>query len=633
MTNETTSIPLNKLVVWDGNVRKTGVSDGIDELAASIAARGLLQSLVVRKAKRGKYAVIAGQRRLLALQKLAADKIIAKDADIPCAIASDDADPSELSLAENVVRMPMHPADQFEAFRDLIDSGASIADVAARFGVSENLVAKRLKLGRVSPVILDAYRRNELSLELVQAFAISDDREAQERVWNDTPPWNLHPRIVKRALTEDEVPVSDKRMKLIGLDAYEAAGGIVRRDLFDPENGGTVLDAALLDALVAKALEEAADSARGEGWKWIEITPELTYEHLSGFKRRYAEDVPLSDDEQVEVERLTAEYDDLCDTDDPADHDRCHEIDARLDELAARAEFWPPETLAIAGAIVSLGAGGAIRIERGLVRDEDRPAKPREKPNADKPVDGKPALTLSATLIEDLTAQKSAAISAELLNRPDIALAAVVHVLALYSLYSYERDSSCLKIAAATRFLRGSLYAPEDCGSFVAVEAERERWGDHLPGDPADLWHWCLEQPQEVLLDLLAIIAARSVDAVVPKNRGPHPHGDLIARAVSLDMANHFTPTAANFFGRISSAGIIAAICEAKGVAPAPAWAKMKKAELALLAERQIAGTHWLPEPLRIVQEADATAEDSESEDAAAEAEGAEYCETAEAAE
>lgn len=41
MTHETTTITLNKLVAWDGNVRKTGVAEGIDELAASIAAHGL----------------------------------------------------------------------------------------------------------------------------------------------------------------------------------------------------------------------------------------------------------------------------------------------------------------------------------------------------------------------------------------------------------------------------------------------------------------------------------------------------------------------------------------------------------------------------------------------------------------
>ena len=160
----TITIALNRLNPWKGNVRRTGAHDGIAELAASIASHGLLQSLVVREAKRGKYEIIAGQRRYLALKSLAKDGTIAKDHPIACTLANDTVEASELSLAENVVRAPMHPADQSEAFRTVIDAGASVADVAARFGVAEQLVAKRLKLGRLSPVILEAYRQDEIGL-------------------------------------------------------------------------------------------------------------------------------------------------------------------------------------------------------------------------------------------------------------------------------------------------------------------------------------------------------------------------------------------------------------------------------------------------------------------------------------
>jgi len=83
MTN-TTAIALNKLLAWQGNVRKTDPDKGIDELAASIAAHGLLQSLVVRKDKRGKFAVVAVQRRLLALKSLAESEMIDADRPIAC---------------------------------------------------------------------------------------------------------------------------------------------------------------------------------------------------------------------------------------------------------------------------------------------------------------------------------------------------------------------------------------------------------------------------------------------------------------------------------------------------------------------------------------------------------------------
>jgi ParB family chromosome partitioning protein len=178
-----TTIPLNKIVPAKRNVRKSGGQDHIEELAASIAAHGLLTSLTVRKAARGQFTVIAGQRRYSALRMLAAREQIPADMPVLCQVIDREADATEIGLAENVVRLAMHPADQFEAFRALIDKGADAADIATRFGVSEATVAKRLKLGRVSPVILDAYRAGELGLDQVQAFAVTEDQAAQERIW------------------------------------------------------------------------------------------------------------------------------------------------------------------------------------------------------------------------------------------------------------------------------------------------------------------------------------------------------------------------------------------------------------------------------------------------------------------
>ena len=182
---DTTSIPLNKLTAWDGNVRKTaGADTALAELAASIAAHGLLQSLVVRNGKKGRFAVVAGGRRLAALLQLAEAGKIAADYAVPCQVVADDADATEISLAENAVREQMHPADEFEAFRDLSDKGMPAADVAARFGVTEAVVSKRLKLARVSPVILTAYRDGKLDL----AVANSVGSGSSGRVLG-TEPW------------------------------------------------------------------------------------------------------------------------------------------------------------------------------------------------------------------------------------------------------------------------------------------------------------------------------------------------------------------------------------------------------------------------------------------------------------
>jgi ParB/RepB/Spo0J family partition protein len=166
----TTTISFNKLFAWDGNVRKTGSRKGIADLAASIAAHGLLQSLVVRKDKQGKYAVVAGRRRLLALKALVDAKTLQPDMLIPCTVIGRDADATEIGLAENVKREAMHPADEFEAFRDLTQGGMPAADVAARFGVSETVVRQRLKLADVSPKLIAAYRKGEIEEQPEHAY-------------------------------------------------------------------------------------------------------------------------------------------------------------------------------------------------------------------------------------------------------------------------------------------------------------------------------------------------------------------------------------------------------------------------------------------------------------------------------
>ena len=105
MSNELTFVPLNKLVRSSLNVRKTG-ADSIDDLAASIAVHGLLQNLTVTKksatgktkSKADTYEVVAGGRRLAALQSLAKQQKIPKDYAVPCKVVTDSAE--ELSLVE-----------------------------------------------------------------------------------------------------------------------------------------------------------------------------------------------------------------------------------------------------------------------------------------------------------------------------------------------------------------------------------------------------------------------------------------------------------------------------------------------------------------------------------------------------
>jgi ParB family chromosome partitioning protein len=520
-----TSIPLNKLAAWDGNVRKTaGADTALAELAASIAAHGLLQSLVVRKGKKGSYAVVAGGRRLAALLQLAEAGKIANDHAVSCSIIADDADGTEISLAENAVREQMHPADQLDAFRDLSDKGMPAAEIAARFGVTDKVVEKRLKLARVSPIIIAAYRDGKLDLEQVMAFAISDDHKAQEKLLKVLRNMDDDPRSIRRALTDGEIPASHKVVKFVTLKAYEKAGGQVRRDLFAQDDEGVfILDQELLQTLALAKLEKAADGLRKEGWKWVELRLEQDHSEWSHCSRVHPELAPLTPKLAKELAALEQEHDTLetaWDANEDLDAEypeRLNETSDRIDAINEdREDVWPPETLAIAGAVVRIDYNGKTDIDRGFVLPADRPKKaPATKTvtNDDgsvETVEVAETSALPASLIESLTLHRTAAISAELLNRPDIALAALVHTMAAQDLLGRSSGNTCFEVFTTTK----SLSEVEGTKAFDAMTSAEENWGCKIPGTPDALWTWCLEQDQQVLLDLLAFCMARSVNAV-----------------------------------------------------------------------------------------------------------------------
>ena len=426
------NIPLNKLTQFSGNVRKTQDKGFIDKLAASIKAHGLQQNLVVRQEGK-KYAVVAGGQRLLAFRQLAQAGEIKPTHPVPCKIADGAIDPSEISLLENVLRDDMHPADEFEAFRDLIDGGIPLADIAARFGVSETVVTQRLKLARVSPAVLKAYPRGTaMTLQLVMAFAVSDDHAAQEHVLENLRPGH-GPNAIREALTENEIAASDRRVKFVTLKAYEKAGGTTRRDLFsEGEDSVFLLDGALLDRLLTEKLQRAAKSLEKEGWKWTVAQPVLDYDEKSQLRRIHAEPAPLPPKLAREVVTLEKELEKLREKweasgDDAEEPARIGKIEDRLDAIEdKRGEaVWTPAQLAMAGAVLTIGQDGKAQIERGLVRPEDMPKKEKAKPakgngTGETEAEEDQSSALSAALIENLTAHRSAALAAELQQRPDI---------------------------------------------------------------------------------------------------------------------------------------------------------------------------------------------------------------------
>ena len=385
---EIRDIPLSQLELSPANVRKTPAdASAFTELKASIAAHGLLENLIARAMGPGtdgigRYAVIAGGRRLAAMQALAAEGALDEDHPVLCRIIGNIVAAEEVSLAENTVRAAMHPADQVEAFRRLADAGSTAAAIAARFGVSERTVEKRLRLGNAAPVLLEAYRAGEIDLETLMAFAVTTDQARQNAVWAAVNQQGYRPGAwqIKRLLTEDRVSATSTIARFVGI---EAAGGRIDRDLFaeEDERGIWFDDPDLLNKLAMDSLQAAARELETR-WKWAEARLDVDWSATAAFGRVHPQPAEPTDQEKAEIERLRTRNGELANMDDEDwTEELVEEADAnetRLDEIEAMIEaraVYRREDIAIAGCIATIGNDGELKLIQGLVRPEDMPAR------------------------------------------------------------------------------------------------------------------------------------------------------------------------------------------------------------------------------------------------------------------
>jgi ParB family chromosome partitioning protein len=598
------TIPLSQLAPCPANVRKTRVKNGIEGLAASIAAHGLLQNLQVRPSNgSGSFEVVAGGRRFDAFKLLVKQKKIAGDFPVPCEVR-DGTNATEISLTENEMREAMHPADQFEAFKKLADEGRGEEEIAARFGVTPQVVRQRLKLAVVSPKLIAAYRKDAMTLDCLMAFTVSDDHKQQEKVWKALPDYaRQSPRSIKDALTEKHAAADSKLTLFVGLDAYTAAGGAVLRDLFADGNAW-LTDPALLDKLAVEKLEQAAATVRSEGWKWVEIVPDLTWETTKNFGKAQPEHAPPTAEQQQEIEKLTAEFDSFFDENGrgPDDEDeRLWEIQQRIEELEGD-ETWPGEAKASAGAMIGINHGGKLDIRRGLIRPEDKAAARKAgKAGKDTGTKGSPP-TLPAALVENLTAHRTAGLQTMLADNPKAALVAVVHALALDSMYT-AISGSCVNVSATVTYLAASAEGIDDSPACKLFAVTSKAAIKGMPKQPEKLWAWLMAKDQKGLLAILAVCAACAVDAV-EKRRGADratglDHAAQLAAALKLDMTQYWQPTAEGYFGRVSKGLILEAVREGVGPGAAAKIDGLKKDAMAKRAEALLAGKGWLPALLR----------------------------------
>ena len=641
-------VPLSQLLPRRSkrNARKTPRLS-IPELAASIARIGLLQNLVVILSADGeRYEVVAGDRRLTALKLLAKKRRIAADFEVPCLLVPD-ASARTVSLAENLLREQMHPADQFEAFAALVKEGRPIEDIAADFGVSPLVVQRRLKLANVSPRLLADYRAGAVTLEQLMALTITDDHAAQESAFYGAPEWQRGASALRERLTEREIDATHPLVRFAGLDAYTAAGGGIRRDLFAEGDAGTYLaDAALLESLVRGKLDALAGDVSAEGWAWVEAVPHMSYAERQAFQnaprqRREpnAREARRIASLQTRLDKIDAELEDAYDAE---DEDKTEALEPRREQIAGELQTveealqgYAPDVRAVAGAIVTLDRNGEVVIHRGLLREAEAKALRTlerlrqgfgsvegEAGNDDEGEDAEQpkAASLSDRLAQRLSAHRTAALQIEVARHPQVALAALVHGM-VQSVLQDNHYGHDLPLGVSLKVqdrLEGMAPDWPESPAAVALRELQRVAGEALPQDSAELFAALLAMEQSELVRLLAVCVAATVDVVTPRATTHQPGAEL-AQAVGLDMAAWWQPTADGYFQHVPKAAILKAVGE---FAPSHATrlAKLKKADIASEAERLADGTGWMPAIFK-AEGPEAAPEEPQAQDAPEDAE------------
>jgi ParB family transcriptional regulator, chromosome partitioning protein len=656
-------IPFNQLVLSQANVRRVKCGVSINELADDIAHRTLLQSLNVRaqldadgKAT-GKFEVPAGGRRFRALELLVKSRRMAKTQPVPCVIR-EGGSAEEDSLAENTMRMPLHPLDQFRAFKALRDAGTSEEEIAARFYAPVNIIKQRLRLASVSGTLLDIYGEDGMTLDQLMAFSVSSDHARQEHVWENSGfGQHIQPYAIRRMLTEDSVDVHDRRAIFVGMTDYEAAGGYIMRDLFNRDDGGWMQDPALLDRLLTEKLRGAADDIAAEGWKWVEAAIDLPYGHEHGARRITGASEPLTEADEAERDTLMEEFDALTGEYDGGD-DLPEEVDVRLGELETaidafinRPTLYDPAEMARAGVFITLDANGKLRIDRGYVRPEDEVTNDVVVEDGDDTasdaspsqattitIGGQPVMPelveeeddvirpLPDRLVCELTAERTLSLRNALAQAPDTAFIALLHALC-QSTFSAHSASGCVEIIAKHAYFGNAAPGLRDHHCAKVIDERHNAWAALLPRDPLELWNLLERLDSAEQMQLLAHCTSITVNALYePANRYNSGQvsayqvskriafADHLARTIGHDMvADGWKPTVANYLGRVTKPRILEAVREARGEEMVGLINHLKKCDMAKEAQRLLDGTGWLPEPLRLMQLDDAVEQASET--------------------
>src|SRR3546814_928682 len=557
------NIALNKLALSDLNVRKVKPEE-IEGLAADIQARGVLQNLIGYD-EDGKIKICAGGRRYRALKLLQKGKTIPGTFEVPVDLRSKD-EALEISLAENAQREAMHPADAIMAYRAIIDSGKEVDDVAASFGVSPAYVRRVLKLAALHPTILKAFQKDEIGMSAAQAFALTDDQDRQLEVFKRT---GDNPHQIRAMLTQEKVADTDKHFRIVGEEAYTAAGGTFTADLFGERRYCD--DAGLVMDLVQDRLDAVAKAAREDGWRDAEaqISRPDSYwmrGHLEPAGKREPTEEEAAELARIEAAIATRESE--IEEDERYYDEELRDLGRKHSAILSALQIFTDEQKADHNLVVFIGSEGIEQV--AFTRASKNGAGDGPKP---------PRPDYSQKVMDQLGSVRTMAVREAIVTDPELALDVL--------------------LTGLLGQVRGEVYSWQQ-----AVEIKAEKNPFHI--DDAIMGHSSMRDIEEIAaadlhrvseapaledmrqldtetkLRLLAYCVASQITSLSfysDRNR----QLAQIAGAAQLDMADKWEPNQA-FYDKLSKATLLKLVAEGCGNKAVENCHTMKRADLAVTA-------------------------------------------------
>lgn len=566
-----------------GDVRRDP-STKIGDLVTSIRAVGLLFPLGVKPAPKDarKHVVVAGNRRLRALREIHG----AKSEVLVPVVDSDAVGAIELGLVESVLNLPHHPVSRFEAFAALEQEGMSPDDIAARFGISLNVVRQSRAIEALAPEVREAWRAGKLSAEAAQAFTLETSRKRQASILKEQlGRGDAHEYNIRRLIVGDKSAAANL-VAFVGVEAYRAAGGKMQEDLFTERHA--IEDPALAKRLADEKLDGVCQGLVLEGWAWAARAETLPQPWQYSWGR-----IKIKPELTPEEKQETARFQAMIDADDPdADDtiDPAEEIE-RI-EVRAMARAFAPKQRARSGVVVAVGRDGSLDASYGIIRPGEHEAEAGEGAGAGggkkKPAKKKAAGEEGA----------GGGTTNALMERLSTTL-----TLAARDAIADGINDSKLGIAALLAGLEVNQFESPVRANLYGHQADAHRKKEMFEA----VFTRMMGKNTAELLKAAAIVAGRALNMVSHRGDAPplkEPGAAALCRAIhprAMGAALLSLFDAGDYFASVSKAACLAALKEMGGTEPSlAAAAKAPKADLAKLAAKEAKESKWLPPELRV---------------------------------